>query len=59
MEREQPLYKVTWQVSKGARLGDYRFLYLMFGNLAKKFIVAIQMHFIIKLHLICFRLKCN
>lgn len=35
------------------------FFTLMFGNLAKKFIVAIQMHFIIKLHLICFRLKCN
>lgn len=59
VETEQLLYRVTWQVSKGARLGDYRFLYLMFGNLAKKFIMAIQMHFIIKLHLICFRLKCN
>lgn len=59
MEKEQPLDKVTWQVREGARLGDYRFLYLMFGNLAKKFTVAIQMHLIIKLHLMCFRLKCN
>lgn len=59
VEREQLLYKVTWQVSKGARERDYRFFYLMFGNLAKNFIMAIEMHFIIKLHLICFRLKCN
>ena len=59
MEREKPLYKVTRQVSRGASLGGYRFLYLRLGKLAKKFIRAIQMHFIIKLHLICFRLKCN
>lgn len=37
MGKKQPLYEVTWQVRKRARLGDYRFLYLMFGNLAKNF----------------------
>ena len=59
MEREKSLYKVTLQVSRGASIGGYRFLYLRLGKLAKKFIRAIQMHFIIKLHLICCRLKCN